>query len=870
MVIEENRKPAVHQPSVFGVRHLSPAGAWYVREFLDRIQPRLVLIEGPSDFNDLIGELASERVLPPVAVMAYTKELPIQTILYPFAVYSPEYQAIRWAVEHGCECRFCDLPSEVFLGLEDQKRRRQAEQYADPSNLSKPQKGCSAEAVNSYLYRRLDELSGDGDHETFWERTMEQAADEEGYRSGAAEFGRSLRQLTQEICREIFGEQTENPENVKKTENARNPEDSEKTENRENTENSLRSAENPEDAENRLREAYMCRVIREAEENGIEPEKIAVVTGAYHVQGILECLAQDGTPVTGAACGQDESSRPVAGSAACGKSRHFRAACAPMTDEELKRLPRLETRKTLMPYSYYRLSERSGYGAGNHAPAYYELLWKGLCRQKMDYAAHHYLSSLAAYQREHGGMVSSAEIIEAVRLASALARLHGGAIPTLRDLRDGAVTCMGHGSLAEIALAVADTEIGTKIGSLPEGVSQTSIQSDFYRKLEELRLEKYKSVTAQNLELDLREKLTVKSQKAALMDLERSFFLHRLRVLGIRFASCQKASQDRATWAERWVLQWTPEAEIQIVEAVLKGDTIEQAAAFELKERTANSPGIAGIAGVIEDACCCGMPAALSCAVSSLQESAVDAASITEIAKTAGSLSVVLRYGDIRRLDRQPLVPILAQLFLRACLILPGECVCDDQAAKQMAQAMGQLHEVAVSHDFLEEERWLKVLSEIAGRDDLNTRLSGLAAAILLEMGKMDSEELGREVERRLSKGIPADLGAGWFEGLAMKNHYALIARLNLWEKLSDYLDTLDDEEFKRALVFLRRAFADFSSEEKNQIAENLGELWNVNPSQVSEVLNGPVSGDFNGTDGGEAMDFGLLDGLDDFDFGDI
>ena len=72
----------------------------------------------------------------------------------------------------------------------------------------------------------------------------------------------------------------------------------------------------------------------------------------------------------------------------------------------------------------------------------------------------------------------------------------------------------------------------------------------------------------------------------------------------------------------------------------------------------------------------------------------------------------------------------------------------------------------------------------------------------------MDSQELGREVERRLSKGIPAELGAGWFEGLSMKNHYALIARLTLWEKLNDYLDTLDDEEFKRALLFLRRAFA--------------------------------------------------------------
>ena len=87
-------------------------------------------------------------------------------------------------------------------------------------------------------------------------------------------------------------------------------------------------------------------------------------------------------------------------------------------------------------------------------------------------------------------------MIEAVRLAGTLAELHGYHVPSLRDLRDAAITCMGHGQFSELALAVADTEIGTKIGSLPEGVSQTSVQSDFYQNLERLRLTKYKTVTA--------------------------------------------------------------------------------------------------------------------------------------------------------------------------------------------------------------------------------------------------------------------------------------------------------------------------------------------------------------------------------------
>ena len=87
-----------------------------------------------------------------------------------------------------------------------------------------------------------------------------------------------------------------------------------------------------------------------------------------------------------------------------------------------------------------------------------------------------------------------------------------------------------------------------------------------------------------------------------------------------------------------------------------------------------------------------------------------------------------------------------------------------------------------------------------------------------------------------------------------------MIARLTLWEKLSEYLDTLDEEEFKRALLFLRRAFADFTSLEKNQIAENLGEIWQVNPQQVSEVLNENLT----------ETDMSILEGLEEFDFGDM
>lgn len=717
------------EPVIFGVRHLSPAGAFHLRKLMDEVRPRLVLVEGPSDMNGRLDDLTRPETKPPVAILSYSRDTPVRTMLIPFAVYSPEYQAVLWAKENGAVCRFMDLPSDVFLAIEN---------GAGHSSIG--------EEERFDVYRELDRKTGEDGHDTFWERHLEHDGTDGVYHKAVNAFGAGIRQVT----------------------------------------------EGREDdwAENLVREAFMRRQIEDGMKEGFEPEEILVVTGAYHVEGI--------------------------------KSAH------PMSDEEVKALPRMASDQTFMPYSYYRLSTRSGYGAGNKAPAYYHMIWEAFCQGDLNLAARKYLSSIALWQREHGNPVSTAQVIEAVTLAQSLAALRGSEIPVLRDLRDSAVTCLGQGSFASISRAVADTEIGTLIGTLPEGVSRTSIQEDFYRQLRELKLEKYRDMTAQDLPLDLRENRQVKNEKSAFLDLNRSFFLHRLRVLGISFAREGAVRQDKATWSEPWVLQWSPEAEIELVESALKGDTVIQAASFALKERLEEDVSMQVVASVIEDAFTCGMTWELMTAAQALQSAAVDAVALDELGITAGRLSFVLQYGSIRRLEVSSLEPILQQLFYRACLIAANACVCDDAGAQVIIEAIGRLNSVGLAHEFLEEGPWLAALEEMAGRDDLNTRCSGYAAAVLLERGRMDEARLSAQVSRRLSRGIPADLGAGWFEGLAMKNRYALIARLSLWKSLSDYLDELDEEEFKRALVFLRRAFADFSSREKSDIAENLGEVWEL------------------------------------------
>ena len=109
----------------------------------------------------------------------------------------------------------------------------------------------------------------------------------------------------------------------------------------------------------------------------------------------------------------------------------------------------------------------------------------------------------------------------------------------------------------------------------------------------------------------------------------------------------------------------------------------------------------------------------------------------------------------------------------------------------------------------------------------------------------------------RISPGVPADLGAGWFEGLAQRNRYALLARQPLWEQLAGYIESLDEEQFRRSLVFLRRAFGPFSRPRKRHISENLGEFWGLNADAASEMIEKPLT---------EAEEKKLTD-LNEFDF---
>ncbi|CAG1772828.1 FeS cluster assembly protein SufD [uncultured bacterium] len=100
---------------LFGVRHHSPRCSAVLERWLEREKPACVLIEGPSDASHLIEILAENGTQPPVAILAYRKDGTPGSSLWPFAAYSPEYTAARWAVKHRIPVEFIDIPAGVVL-----------------------------------------------------------------------------------------------------------------------------------------------------------------------------------------------------------------------------------------------------------------------------------------------------------------------------------------------------------------------------------------------------------------------------------------------------------------------------------------------------------------------------------------------------------------------------------------------------------------------------------------------------------------------------------------------------------------------------------------------------------------------------------
>src|SRR5215475_8653253 len=166
---------------LLGIRHHGPGSAWSMLAALAGVDPAIVLIEGPPEADDMIPFASSPAMTPPVALLVHARDDPSNASFFPFAAFSPEWQAMRWALARQRPVRFIDLPMSNRLAERGQRPAAENDSAPPDATTDQAPEG-SKEADNELLRIRRDPLAylaalaGYEDGEAWWNALIEQGA----------------------------------------------------------------------------------------------------------------------------------------------------------------------------------------------------------------------------------------------------------------------------------------------------------------------------------------------------------------------------------------------------------------------------------------------------------------------------------------------------------------------------------------------------------------------------------------------------------------------------------------------------------------------------------------------------------------------
>ncbi|QYC43430.1 hypothetical protein Nocox_29230 [Nonomuraea coxensis DSM 45129] len=763
--------------TVLGVRHHGPGSARAVRAELERLRPDAILIEGPPEADALVR--LAPGLEPPVALLAHVPGAPSRAAFWPFARFSPEWQAILYGVAAGVPVGFCDLPAAHTL----------AEDPRDGEG--EPPDARRADPIGA-----LAAAAGYDDPERWWEDVVEHRSEPGGGGPADGPAGGPVRWF--EVIAEAMA--------------------------------AVREGHVPDEREAR-REAHMRRTVRAALKQG--HTRVAVVCGAWHVPALAGPLPS-----------------------------------AAADNALLRGLPKVKAELTWVPWTYGRLASRSGYGAGVTSPGWYHHLFT-----VPDRPVERWLAEAARVLRDEGLAVSSAHVIESVRLAGSLAALRGRPLAGLSEVTEAARAVLCEGDDLAVELIQRRLVVGDRLGHVPDGVPMVPLQRDLRDQQRRLRLRP--EALDRELDLDLRKPL----------DLERSHLLHRLRLLEVGWGTPGQA-RGKGTFRETWTLRWRPEHDLALIEHAALGTTVAAAAVRRAADLAGTgSAALAELTALVEQCLLAGLPEALPAVLAALSARAALDTDVTHLMAALPAMVRAHRYGDVRGTPAEGLAVIVRSMLDRIRIGLPVAVTgLDDDAAADLLKHVDAVHSAvalltehtgpaARAEDLQEEkrlasdtqrepgrasgvqpesartedlqgekgrpsdtqresgrvegveggrerERWVATLRGLSDRRDLHGLVEGRLTRILLDCGELD--DAGDRMSRAMSRGQTPARAASWVEGFLSGGGLLLVHDARLLALVDGWLTGLSAEQFTDVLPLLRRTFGAFAAPERRSIGERL------------------------------------------------
>ena len=735
---------------LLGVRHHGPGSARAVAAALRQYSPDAVLIEGPPEADALLSFAAEKGMEPPVALFAHVAGEPGRAAFWPYAAFSPEWVALRHALDHEVPVHFIDLPAAHSLALDQPDQPDQPDRPDQPEAESRPiDRNDRTDRIDPIA--ELARAAGREDADQWWEDVVEHRTPEAGA-DALAPF-RALAEAMAELRTDAAV------------------------------------------GRDALREAHMRRQLRAARRAG--HRRIAVVCGAWHVPALA--------------------------------GRHSAAA----DNGLLKGLPKAKVEFTWVPWTHRRLARSSGYGAGIASPGWYRHLF-----ESRDHLMERWLTGVAALLRGEDHPVSSAHVIEAVRLAETLALVRGRPLPGLAEATDAVRAVLCEGSDVPLALIHDRMVVGDVLGAVPDGAPVVPLQRDLTARQRSLRLRP--EAVERELDLDLRKDT----------DAARSRLLHRLRLLDIGWGTpVDSRTASTGTFRESWRLSWEPELAVAVAEAGIWGTTVETAAGARVADRATGAASLGEVTALAEDCLLADLPDALATVLRALADRAALDADVAHLAEALPALVRTLRYGDVRGTDGTALRRLAEGLAVRICVGLPSACAnLDADGARAMAGHVASTHTAlallaAAPADPIS-ARWSATLAVLARRETVPGLLRGRAARLLLDDSRWDAAEAARQMGLALSRASePAD-AAGWIEGFLSGGGMLLVHDTRLLGLVDDWITAVPAAVFPEVLPLLRRTFSGFEGPVRRTIGERIradgGRPGAAGPADPDEAVDRP------------------------------
>jgi hypothetical protein len=510
--------------------------------------------------------------------------------------------------------------------------------------------------------------------------------------------------------------------------------------------------------------------------------------------------------------------------------------------ERLKGRPKTRIKATWAPWTNPRLARSSGYGAGVVAPGWCAHVWE--TRDGADRGAT-WLAKVARMLRDRGHGVSTASVIEAQRLGVALAALRGRPSPGFEELREATVACLCHGESAVWDDVAAELLIGSGVGAIPAATPLAPLLEDLQRQQKATRLKP--EALERALTLDLR------SESGRM----RSTLLHRLAALDVTWGQLADAGRSRGTFRENWLLRWEPEFAVRLVENLVYGSTIAEAAAGRVIEAMRSPADLAALAALVRSAMIADLPRATEFGIAALEEKAAHTAECLALLSALPPMADIVRYGEARAGTVAHLASLMPRIVIQASLALPYAARnLDATGAANLRGAIlasdGAIQLAQLDPDVV--ARWRDALRSVL-RDDQATRLvAGTTARLLYEGELLRADEAADLLARMLSPGTPVAQAAGFFEGFFEGSGQRLIHDAALRAAVDGWLMALETEAFTANLPLFRRVFSALDRTERRRLMDALfgragggtsgyqlipgaAEIWPKHEARVIELL---------------------------------